>query len=240
MNDIYLVKNERRRKLFDLLKYEAFPRDESLPEPDLQQFQNAVLSTPHIMIEDCLRYLAWCKRENRNGLIDVIHDVMNFNRNTPEYQPRLTNWRNRERNTIEQHVWNVFAEARDSSELDALDSILDYALPGCNDWKFAPDQEKTVLSCYEFDDRFEILPGSSEGVYLHWDLAGRFRQEQPKDENARIHIATIKTLQTDLAAYKIMGAAAGVLECFAQKYVTNNLKLYTPDAELKKQENASV
>ena len=164
---IYHVSNERRRKLFDLLQYNAFPGNEDLPKADLQQLQTAIFSTPHILIEDCLCYLQWCERESRNGYLDAIHDIMNFYRDTPAFQPRLTNWRNRERNTVAQHVWNIVAEARDSGELDGLDTILDYLLP---------EETETVLSAYEFDDRIEILPGSSEGIYLHWSIVGRFRQ----------------------------------------------------------------
>lgn len=234
MNELYQVVNERRHELLKLISQEAFQQNESLPPPDLQTFQTALLSTPHIMIEDCLCYLEWCKREKYNGYIDILHDIMNYYWNRPAFQPRLTNWRNRERNTIEQHIWNIIAEARDSGELNELDSILDYALPGCDDWEFAPDKNQSILSCYEFDDRIEILPGSSEGIYLHWDLLGRFRQEQAKNEDVRIRIATIKTLKTDLSAYKTMGATAGILEYFAQKYVGNNLKLYTPDKDLPK------
>lgn len=233
-HDICHIANERRRQLFDIIQNEAFPKENLLSEPDLQQFRDAVLSTPHIMIEDYLCYLKYCKKEKRNGYIDVIHDIMNFYRDTPAFQPRLANWRNRERNTMEQHVWNIVAEVRDSGEFTELDAILDYLLPDCSDWKHAPDKEQTILSCYEFDDRFEILPGSSEGIYLHWSLRGRFRQEQSRSEDARIYIATIKTLNTDLAAYKTMGKAAGILEYFAQQYIGNHLKLYTPDEELKK------
>lgn len=229
--NLYHVSNERRKKLFDLLQYKAFPQDESLPEPDLQELQNALLATPHIMVEDCLCYLEWCKRKGYDGFADVVHDLMNYYRNMPSFQPRLTNWRNRERNTVAQHVWNIVAEARDSGELDGLDAVLDYLLP---------DETETVLSACEFDDRIEILPGSSEGVYLHWSLAGRFRQEQSRDTDTRLGIATIKTLQTDLAAYKAMGTAAGVLEYFASKYVSNNFQLYTTDVELNKQKNESV
>lgn len=158
---------------------------------------------------------------------------MNFYWDQPAYQPRLTNWRNRERNTIEKHVWNIVAEARDSGELNALDTILDYLLPGCNHQE-TPQGEKTILSCYEFDDCFCIPQGSEEGIYLHWVLRGRFRQEQKRNTDVHVDIASIKTLQTDLAAYKIMGEAAGVLEYFSRQYVGNNLKLYTPDEELKK------
>ncbi len=223
---IYHVSNERRKKLFDLLQYEAFPQNESLPEPDLQGLQNATLTTPHVMVEDCLCYLEWCKHERKDGFTDVIYDLMNYYRNMHSFQPRLTNWRNRERNTIAQHVWNIVAEARDSGELDGMDAILDYLLP---------EEAETVLSACEFDDRIEILPGSSEGVYLHWSLLGRFRQEQPQGTDARLSVATIKTLQTDLATYKTMGTAAGILEYFAINYVSNHLRLYTSDDELKKQ-----
>ncbi len=235
MNDLYLVKNERRRKLFDQLQYNAFPANDDLPNPDLQQLQTAVFSSPHIMIEDCFCYLQWCERESRNGYIDVIHDIMNFYRDTPSFQPRLANWRNRERNTIEQHIWNIVAEARDSGELNELDAILDYLLPN-DSWNC----DKTILSCYEFDDRIEILPGSSEGIYLHWSIAGRFRQEQAKGTDERIPIAAIKTLQTDLATYKTTGTAAGVLEYFAINYVANNIRLYTPDSEQKSENRLSV
>jgi len=230
--NLYHISNERRRKLFDLLQYNAFPANDNLPEPDFQELQTVILTTPHIMVEDCLCYLDWCKRHGRNGFIDVLHDLMNYYRNMPSFQPRLSNWRNRERNTVAQHVWNIVAEARDSGELAGLDAILDYLLPNDND-------TETVLSAYDFDDRIEILPGSSEGVYLHWSLAGRFRQERPRGTDARLHIATIKTLQTDLATYKTMGTTAGILEYFSIKYVGNNLRLYTPDDELR-QENTSV
>ena len=158
---------------------------------------------------------------------------MNFYWDQPAYQPRLTNWRNRERNTIEKHVWNIVAEARDSGELNALDTILDYLLPGC-DHQETPQDAKTILSYYEFDDCFCIPQGSEEGIYLHWVLRGRFRQEQKRNTDVHVDIASIKTLQTDLAAYKIMGEAAGVLEYFSRQYVGNNFKLYTPDDELKK------
>lgn len=229
----YNESNTRRHKLFDLLQYNAFLENDALPKPDLQQLQTAVFSTPHIMIEDCLCYLQWCEQESMNGYIDVLHDIMNFYRDTPAFQPRLANWRNRERNTVAQHIWNIVAEARDSGELNELDAILDYLLP--NDSR---DCDKTILSCYEFDDRIEILPGSSEGIYLHWSLLGRFRQEQARGTDERISIATLKTLQTDLATYKIMGSAAGILEYFSQQYVANNFKLYTPEDELKKSKSS--
>ena len=219
--------------LFDAIKFDGFSRIDGIAEPDFHHLANAVNDMPHIMVEDCLSYLDWCRRENRNGYMDVLHDIMSFYWDKPAYQPRLTNWRNRERNTIEKHVWNIVAEARDSGELNALDTILDYLLPGC-DHQETPQGEKTVLSCYEFDDCFCIPQGSEEGIYLHWVLRGRFRQEQKRNTDVHVDIASIKTLQTDLAAYKIMGEAAGVLEYFSRQYVGNNLKLYTPDEELKK------
>jgi len=37
-----------------------------------------------------------------------------------------------------------------------------------------------------------------------------------------------------IAPINIMGKAVGVLEYFSRQYVGNNLKLYTPDEELKK------
>ena len=37
-----------------------------------------------------------------------------------------------------------------------------------------------------------------------------------------------------IASINIMEKAAGVLEYFSRQYVGNNLKLYTPDEELKK------
>lgn len=223
--------NERCRKLLDAIA--PCKPNEPGANRKRRKVESAILTAPNTMTEDCLCYLAWCEQNNHDGILDVLHDIMENARQSPSFSPRLEGWRNKERNTIERHFYNIMAEARDGGELAELDEILNYELVCCDAEPAALKAKQTLLSAYEFFDIIEVRPGSNEGIYLHWFLQGRFRQEQARGEYRYIHIATIKTLNTDLSAYKTMGAAAGTLEYYAQKYVNNHLKLYTPDEELK-------
>ena len=187
---------------------------------------NLILQLPYKMVEDCHAYLDWCERANKDGKADVLHDITNFICQKEMFQPCLKDWRNREYSTIKQHVWNIFAEAQDAGELNRLNPILDYILLGIHTEVF-PYKESTLLTSYEFDDILNVNRGGSEGIYIDWYLVGKFQEDQ-KEKSQNLHIATLKTLEDDLTAYKIMGEAAGILEYFAQQYVCNNLNLYAP------------
>ena len=73
--DLYHVSKQRHYMLFKAVKFDGFSRIDGVAEPDFHHLANAVNDMPHIMVEDCLSYLDWCRRENRNGYMDVLHDI---------------------------------------------------------------------------------------------------------------------------------------------------------------------
>ncbi len=108
----------------------------------------------------------------------------------------------------------IIEQARENGDLASFDAIDEYILGDTSD--------KGKLCSYEFD----LLPamnfGGSEGIYIDCYLKGKF------DESGRdsLHIGTIKTLDTDLDACKVMGELCGVLMYHENRFVNENLYLF--------------
>ena len=108
----------------------------------------------------------------------------------------------------------IIEQARENGDLASFDAIDEYILCDTSD--------KGKLCSYEFD----LLPamnfGGSEGIYIDCYLKGKF------DESGRdsLHIGTIKTLDTDLDACKVMGELCGVLMYHENRFVNENLYLF--------------
>ena len=121
----------------------------------------------------------------------------------------------------------VIRMAKASGDFAKAEAILDYHLP-CEHEEGG--KEGVKLTAYEFDF-VPILNYGSEGIYIDCYLKGKF------DESGRssLHVGTLKTLQRDLEAEKIMGELCGILHYYENQYVNKNLRLYTPDKELEAQ-----
>jgi len=108
----------------------------------------------------------------------------------------------------------IIEQARENGDLARFDAIDEYILDDTSD--------KGKLCSYEFDPLPAMNFGGSEGIYIDCYLKGKF------DESGRdsLHIGTIKTLDTDLDACKVMGELCGVLMYHENRFVNENLYLF--------------
>ena len=102
--NLYHISNERRRKLFDLLQYNAFPANDNLPEPDFQELQTASYHVAHpsscYLIAQRMVEMALSCSSRPDELLP----------NIPSFLPTTTGGTGAEyRRTA---CWNIVAEAR--------------------------------------------------------------------------------------------------------------------------------
>lgn len=116
----------------------------------------------------------------------------------------------------------VMERAKENSDLAQVEPICDYTLPD------RASQGK--LTSYEFDFVPIVSFGGSEGIYIDCSLRGKF-DESGRD---RLHIGTIKTLDTDLAACKLMGELCGALLYHEYQYVNDNIYLFDSTESIEK------
>ena len=111
--------------------------------------------------------------------------------------------------------------AREAGALTEFDKISDYAM--CD---YYEDAAKKPISSYEFSTRFMVDYGGSEGIYIDGylvgvlDEIGKFQKQ---------HFCTLKTLERNFEAMKLMGAVCGILQYYATEYINQNLARYEPD-----------
>lgn len=115
----------------------------------------------------------------------------------------------------------IYEAAREAGELARLIEIEDYHL--------AETFHVSKLTDYNFDTYFVVSYGSSEGIYIDAHIAGFFDESK---ERKRLKLGTIKTLETNLNAMRIMGEACGILTHFAREYIDANLDDFSPEDEL--------
>ena len=96
----------------------------------------------------------------------------------------------------------ILKTARDAGALQELDRIIDYD-SACE----FEEKNKRPISNYEFATEFRVDFGGSEGIYIDAWLNGYLDES---GHTQRLHFGTIKTLERDLAAMKIMGEACGM------------------------------
>ena len=105
---------------------------------------------------------------------------------------------------------SILKTARDAGALQELDRIIDYD-SACE----FEEKNKRPISNYEFNCIFSVDYGGSEGIYIDAWLNGYLDES---GHTQRLHFGTIKTLERDLAAMKIMGEACGILQYYASDY----------------------
>ena len=115
----------------------------------------------------------------------------------------------------------ILKTARDAGALQELDRIIDYD-SACE----FEEKNKRPISNYEFNCIFSVDYGGSEGIYIDAWLNGYLDES---GHPQRLHFGTIKTLERDLDAMKIMGEACGILQYYASDYLNKNLSRYEPD-----------
>lgn len=115
----------------------------------------------------------------------------------------------------------ILKTARNAGALQELDRIIDYD-SACE----FEEKNKRPISNYEFATEFRVDYGGSEGIYIDAWLDGYLDES---GHPQRLHFGTIKTLERDLAAMKIMGEACGILQYYASAYLNKNLSRYEPD-----------
>lgn len=110
--------------------------------------------------------------------------------------------------------------AKASGDMERFEGINEYVLPD--------SAEKGKLTKYDFDFVPVVNFGGSEGIYIDCMLKGEFDEY----DHTRRDAGTLKTLKTDLDACKIMGELCGVLMYHNNRYVNENLYLFSPTAEI--------
>lgn len=113
--------------------------------------------------------------------------------------------------------------AKENGDMERFESINEYILP--------ENFENGKLCKYEFDFVPVVNFGGSEGIYIDCTLRGEF--DECKQNSSR-SAGTLKTLENDLDACKIMGELCGTLLYHNSRYVGENLYLFTPTAELER------
>ena len=111
--------------------------------------------------------------------------------------------------------------AREAGALAEFDKIADYEMCDCFD-----DAAKKPISSYEFKTSFVVDYGGSEGIYIDGYLVGTL-DEIGEFQNR--HFCTLKTLNRDFEAMKLMGSVCGILQYYATEYINRNLDRYEPD-----------
>lgn len=126
---------------------------------------------------------------------------------------------------------------------EKAEAIMDYYLPH-------PEGINTLykpfeLSNYRFDFCASASFGGSEGIYIDCYIEGEYT-EIPRTyydhglgkilPETHYHIATFKTLRSDLEAMQIMGELCGSLIYYASEYINKNINRYTPSSEMRASE----
>ncbi len=127
-------------------------------------------------------------------------------------------------------LYETLKRARAAGSMAEIDPMLDYILPNEHEPEYA--ERDTFMTDYRFNVVPVIRYGSSEGIYVDLHLEGEF----DSSGNANLCIGTFKTLHTDLDACKRMGELCGVLMHYATAYVDENIHRYTPEKELRAEE----
>ena len=111
--------------------------------------------------------------------------------------------------------------AREAGALAEFDKIEDYEM--CD---YYEDDAKKPISSYEFKTSFVVDYGGSEGIYIDGYLDGTLDEI---GEYQHRHFCTLKTLNRDFEAMKLMGSVCGILQYYATEYINRNLDRYEPD-----------
>ena len=111
--------------------------------------------------------------------------------------------------------------AREAGALEEFDRIADYDTS-----ESFSREAKIPISSYEFRTSFVVDYGGSEGIYIDGYLDGILDES---GRNQHWHFCTMKTLERNLEAMKIMGGTCGILQYYATEYVNRNLDRYEPD-----------
>lgn len=155
-------------------------------------------------------------------LLESAYSAHDWNNLMERYTRKMNQDVDTQRMTGGQLFDAVMARARENGDLVRFDAINEYVL--------AEDCEKGKLCSYGFDLLPAVDFGGSEGIYIDCSLQGKF------DESGRksLHIGTIKTLDTDLAACKVMGELCGALMYHESKFVNDNLYLFDSNASIER------
>lgn len=167
--------------------------------------------------------------ERNRQFLNLFH---NFDR------PQVRHWLE-QRHPIQEHehvlrdtdgelFCKVIQLARENGDMKRVEPILDYILPSETEDSI---HERVELTRYEFDFIPIVNFGGSEGIYVDCYLKGVF------DESKRssLNVGTLKTLGTSLEDCKAMAELCGALMYHASRYVNENLRRFTPEAELKEE-----
>ena len=115
----------------------------------------------------------------------------------------------------------ILKTAREAGALQELDRIIDYD-SACE----FEDGNRRPITNYEFASEFRVNFCGLEGIYIDAWLNGYLDES---GHTQRLHFGTIKTLEHNLSAMKIMGEACGILQYYASDYLSKNLSRYEPD-----------
>ena len=84
------------------------------------------------------------------------------------------------------------------------------------------DRDVRTLTSYEFDLVSHLCWGSNEGIYIDCYLEGKFDDTASK----KLKVATIKSLETSIQAFKTMGELTGALTYYGRTYVNEHINMF--------------
>ena len=107
---------------------------------------------------------------------------------------------------------------KDNGHYDDAEKLIDYVL--------VHDKDVRTLTSYEFDFVSSLCWGSNEGIYIDCYLEGKFDHSTSK----KLKVATLKSLETSVDAFKIMGELTGTLTYYGRLYVDENINMFEKKA----------
>jgi hypothetical protein len=110
----------------------------------------------------------------------------------------------------------IFEILDDTPEYKRIADILDYRLAG--------KLSVATLTNYGFDVEAYPQFGASEGIYVMCSISGKFDNGNVR----KLHMGTLKTLQTSMEAMRLMGELCGLITYIGTSYINKNLELFTP------------
>lgn len=189
-------------------------RDHLPPAPSTlsEVIQRSIYISDRLFLRDSM------KNENVRPLKECPQFVDGSNMDE-KLQSEFRSHLDRNRLTGGQLFANVVECARENGDLAHFDGIHEYILPEGHD--------KTKITKYAFDF-IPIVNYGCEGIYINCSLKGGFDQGAER----WLSVGTIKTLENDLSAAKIMGELCGILLHHESQYVNSNLWRFTPTEEI--------
>ena len=95
------------------------------------------------------------------------------------------------------------------------------------------ERETPELSDYEWDLQAWPEFGGNEGIYVNVFISGYYFENQ--NEPNREHVATVKSLNTDLATMESLGCCCGTISYYSRVYADGMIGRLSPEKEIERE-----